>query len=295
MKSETVNPATGNFEEDNFDLPLDREFIFSNHKNASSKRMEKRQKKLLRKIPAIKHFLQEGEKIALVSTGCSPASLLEQVIAGSIFIYLKRSLIVFTDRRIFHIPTKKDFSYRQSIAQILYADCRTIEVKGSKLVVEYKSGKKEKFLYIPSYARKKIKTMLPRISFTGHSTAKQERVHLCPRCTKELQQDRYSCQSCHLEFRNMEQARKLSIIYPGGGYFYTGHPFLGIGDAIVETIFIVLVLTALVGTIKGIRGSSVNLAIFTALLAVEKVITIYHSNHFIREYIPKEKGFKPTP
>lgn len=295
MKSETANPAAGTIEEKNFDLPLDRDFIFSSHKNVSSKRMEKRQKKLLRKIPAIKRFLQEGEKIALVSTGCSPASLLEQVIAGSIFIYLKRSLIVFTDRRIFHIPTKKDFSYRHSIAQILYADCRSIEVKGSKLVVEYKSGKKEKFLYIPSYARKKIKTMLPKISFNGPSTVKQERVHLCPRCTKELQQDRYSCPACHLEFRDMEQARKLSIIFPGGGYFYTGHPFLGIGDAVVETIFIILVVTALVGTIKGIRGSSVDLAIFASLLAVEKVITIYHSNHFIREYIPKEKEIRETP
>ncbi len=26
--------------------------------------------------------------------------------------------------------------------------------------------------------------------------------------------------------------RKISIIYPGGGYFYTGHPFLGLRDAL---------------------------------------------------------------
>jgi hypothetical protein len=293
MKSEVTNRTSITFEGDDFDLPLDRDFLFSDSKGVYRKKIEKRQKKLIGKIPEIKKFLGDGEKILFLSTGCSPASFLEQMLAGSIFIYLKRSLFVFTDRRLFHIPTKKDFSYRNAIAQIIYADCRSIEFKGSKMVVGYKNGEKEKFLYIPRHARKKIKALLPNLSFEGSPTLKQKRVHLCPRCTHELEEEKYTCPSCHLEFKGMSEARKISIIYPGGGYFYTGHPFLGLGDAIVETILLIFVVISLIGVTKGVRGSGTELAMFAVFLGLEKMITIYHSNHFIKEYIPKEKEIRP--
>jgi hypothetical protein len=98
MKSDSANQPVIPHEGVHSDLPLVREIIFTNHKNAYSKRIEKRQKKLLKKIPLLKNFLREDEKILLVTTGCSPASLLEQMLTGWIFIYLKRALFVFTDK-----------------------------------------------------------------------------------------------------------------------------------------------------------------------------------------------------
>jgi hypothetical protein len=32
-----------------------------------------------------------------------------------------------------------------------------------------------------------------------------------------------------------------------------------------------------------------------AILGFEKLLTIYHSNHFIKEYIPIDKVIKPAP
>lgn len=165
-------------------------------------------------------------------------------------------------------------------------------MRGKTLIVQYKNGEKEKFLYIASKERKKIKALLNTISFEGHPSKTQKRIHLCPRCTKELEEGRYICTNCRIEFKDKDEAKRISIIYPGGGYFYTRHPFLGVGDAITETILLILVILALVDIIKGIEGAGAELFIFGIVLVIEKVITIYHSNHFIKEYIPKEKEIK---
>jgi hypothetical protein len=295
MKSDSANQPVIPHEGVHSDLPLVREIIFTNHKNAYSKRIEKRQKKLLKKIPLLKNFLREDEKILLVTTGCSPASLLEQMLTGWIFIYLKRALFVFTDKRVFHIPTKKNYSYRDSIAHILYSDCNSIQMKGRKLVAEYKNGKKEKFLYIPRKEKRKIKAVLPAISFEGSPSRSQKRTHLCPRCTKELEEGNYICANCRLQFKEPGEAKKISIIYPGGGYFFTRHPFLGIGDAIVETIFLVLVIMSLIDVTHGVQEGGVNFLSLAVFLGIEKAISVYHSDHFIKEYIPKERDIQPQP
>jgi hypothetical protein len=275
------------------DLPLDRDTIFSNHKGIYKKRTEKRQTKLLKKVGFLKNFLKEDERILLISTACSPISILEQLITGWIFIYLKRSLLVFTNKRIFHIPTKKDYSYRNSIAQILYPDCNSIQIKGRKVIIEYKNGEKEKFFYLASKEKKKAKSLLQSLSLEGSPSESQKRNHLCPRCTERLQDGKYVCPNCHLAFKDKDEGKKISLIYPGGGYFYTRHPFLGISDAIVETLLIVLVVASLIDAVKGIEGSSVDTLIFLLVLVMEKAISVYHSNHFIKEYIPKEKDVQP--
>jgi hypothetical protein len=292
MKSDSANQAVSPHQEDAFDVPLDRETLFSNHKGNYKKRIEKRQTKLLKKVAFLKNFLKEDERILLITTGCSPTSILEQLLTGWIFIYLKRSLFIFTNKRIFHIPTKQNYSYRNSIAQILYPDCDSIQIRGRKLVVGYKNGKKEKFLYIANKEKKKIKALLPTISFEGYPREIQKRIHLCPRCTKELEEEKYICPNCYLEFKEKDKARKISLMYPGGGYFYTGHPFLGISDAIVETILLILVILSLIDAINSVEGSGVNFFTFAILLVIEKAITVYHSNHFIKEYIPKAKEIK---
>ena len=66
--------------------------------------------------------------------------------------------------------------------------------------------------------KKKIKELLPIISFEGPPSETQKRSHLCPICTKRLEEEKYTC-----------------------------------------------------------------------LLTIEKAISVYHSNHFIKEYIPVEK------
>jgi hypothetical protein len=81
-----------------------------------------------------------------------------------------------------------------------------------------------------------------------------------------------------LEFKNVTQAIRSSILFPGGGYFYTRHSILGISDAIVETILSIALIVSLIDASKGTEPWS------TVML---------HTKHFVSEYIPVNKDFVP--
>ena len=93
---------------------------------------------------------------------------------------------------------------------------------------------------------------------------------------------------------------RRSLIVPGGGYFYTGHWFLGVGDFIVEAYLLIMVVV-LAATAAGlitdplaepgqepIAGAAAWIAagFIAAILALEKWLTVHHCRRFIREFIP---------
>ncbi|MFH1371983.1 MAG: hypothetical protein ABII09_11960 [Planctomycetota bacterium] len=276
-------------------LPVDTALLFSDHKGRYKKRLEKQQRKFLAKLGFLTPFLEQGEKILFITPGCSPFSTIEQLLTGVWIMILKRCLFVFTDKRVFHIPTKSNFAYRNSIAQILYADCSSLQIKRSSLVANYKNGSSEKFIGIPGGARKKITELLKNAAFDGRQSPMLERAHLCPRCTKPLVKGYYTCPHCSLEFKNKIKARRISVLLPGGGYFYTRNIALGILDAISETLLSVVLLVALVNTIRGDAEAAGALAFVAAILALEKFITIMHSSSFVDEFIPLDPNVSPRP
>src|SRR5690606_24170013 len=97
------------------------------------------------------------------------------------------------------------------------------------------------------------------------------------------------CPSCRLAFKDSATARKLSFLLPGGGYFYTGHPFLGLGDLVVELALLWLVVGEVAGIAEGRPGAEIGAAIFGGALLIEKLITVYHAQRYVAEFIPKEK------
>ena len=272
-----------------FDLPVKKDIIFSSHKNVYKKRIERRQIGLLKKLPFLKTFLDPGEEIVLITTGCSPVSSVERFWTGLNVFELKCSFLVFTDKRVFHVPATKHYSYRDSIAHFYYADCISLRIKGLTVIAVYKNGRKDKFHHIAVREEKKLKVLLRSISLEGPSGRTQGRVHLCPRCTKELEEARFICGNCNLEFKDKATAKRLSIIYPGGGYFYARHPFLGLADAAIEIMLAGMFVLSLVCRLQGVRYSGWGLFIFPLALVFEKLLTIYHSNNLINEYIPKKK------
>jgi len=277
-----------------FGLPIDPDIIFSNHKHIHNRRVEKRQTKFIAKLSFLKSFLKEDEKILCVTTGHSPMSFFEQWIKGLWIFYIKRSLFVFTNKRVLHIPTKMNYSYRNSISQILYADCKSIVIKGHTLAAKYKNNIKEKFYYIDRKERKKIKYLLKTMSTEGQQSPTQTRTHLCPRCAEALIKDKYICPNCNLEFKNKVEARKISITYPGGGYFYTRHPIMGAFDALVELFLMATIITSLINIIMRYETGDISSTVAVVLiLAMEKTLTVYDSNKFIDEYIPIEKEIEP--
>ena len=275
-------------------FPADTQIMFADHKGEHRKGIEKRQRKLAAKTAFITRFLHEGERVRLITTACSPFSTLEQVTTGWAIVYLKRALLVFTNERMLHVLTDSSFKYRQSLAEISYSSCSSLQQRFSALKVQYRDGKKERFLYVGRGERRRLKEFFRSMSFEGSQGENPERVPLCPKCTRPLQKDTDTCASCRLEFKSREEGRRIALIYPGGGYFYTGHRLLGIADALTEFLLMVLLILAIIGAANGEPQGWVSVTVIAAFLAIEKAISVYHTDHFIKEFIPKEKLTEPA-
>ncbi len=279
-----------------FGLPVDRETLFSNHKQIYKKRIEKRQRKLIVKLSFLKPFLKKGEKVLLTSTGYSPITSLAQYATGFLFVYLKRSLFVFTNYRIFHVPTRANYAFKQSISQILYVDCQSISLKGGALIVQYaKLGQTEKFRAIALSERKKMRALLKKIPLSGTQSQLGQRSHICPQCTHLLEAGKYTCNACQLKFKNKIMVYILAILFPGGGYFYTRHYFIGLLVAIVEIFLLLYIAVALQDVLNKVGGSMIYLVVLSAILGAIKIISVIHSSHFIEEFIPRKKAVQVNP
>ena len=279
-----------------FGLPVDRETLFSNHKKIYKKRIENRQRKLIVKLSFLKPFLKTGEKILLVSTGYSPITSLAQLVTGFFFVYLKRSLFVFTNHRIIHVPTTPNYKFKQSLSQIYYAGCQSIELKGGTLVVQYtKSDKIEKFKAIGLSERKKIRALLKRVPPSGTKSQLGDRFHLCPQCARPLAAAKYVCESCQLKFKNKIVAYILAILFPGGGYFYTRHYLLGLLNAVVEIFLLLYIAMTVEGMLGKAEGNMLYVLALGAIFLAVKAISVIHSTHFIEEFIPRKKEIQANP
>lgn len=275
-----------------FGIPVDRKTIFSDYKGNYKSRIEKRQRRLIVKTTFIKFFLRKDERIRCLTTGYTSISALEQLFTGLAFLFFKRAIFAFTDKRILHIPTRFDRSTLGSISQILYEDCAHIGLKGRSLVVKYKDGREEQFPYIGRKERKKLKVLLSSINLKPKSAGKlNARVHLCPSCTNPLDADSATCPTCKLEFKSGFQAKLRSLLIPGGGYFYTGHPVLGTLLGILE---IVAVAKLVLDGIALNNGFSVDLgwmAVLTFALIGAKSVGAYHTEQLTENFIPEPKDF----
>ena len=285
-------PIIGVMQQKVFGLPVDLAVIFSNYKNAYKKRIEKRQRWFIVRLSFLKPFLELDEKILQVTTGHSPTTIFEKMGIGWFFVYLKRSLLVFTDRRIFHVPTTPVYRYRNSLAQIPYSLCRSIRMKGRNLILVYKaSGVTEKFFSLAGREKNKIREILKAVPFSNDGNdgaAAGGRTHLCPRCAAPLSVSGCTCRRCHLKFKTGTLATLMAVLLPGGGYFYIRQPFLGAMSAIVEITLLAVVGTAYSNVVHG--DKPFLLAGAAILFIIEKIAVAVHAGVFIKEFVPRRKN-----
>jgi hypothetical protein len=279
--------------EELYGLAVDTAVLFSDHKGIHRRRIEKHQRKLLAKLSFLAPFLEPGERILHIIPGCSPATFVEQLLTGVLLQPLKQSLFAVTNRRILHVPTTHGLRHRWSVAQILYADCQYIRLRWATLAVKYKSGLVEKFRCIGRTGRKKARMLLRNTPLKGRSSPTMERLHLCPRCTKPLIKDYYACPNCSLKFKKKSWATILSIIFPGGGYFYTRHPIIGLLEAIMEIIVFLLLVAStaafLISAPSAPRSITQAILLCAIILGYEKTVTALFSNKCVEDFIPKQR------
>ncbi len=275
-----------------FGIPVDREKIFSNHKGIYNSRVEKRQRKLIVKSTFIKFFLHHGETIQCLTTGYSPLSAKEQMITGLAFLYFKRALFVFTEKRILHIPTRFNHSPRSAVSQILFEDCARIHIKGRALHVQYKNGRQEVFPYLGRKEKRKVRALLSKLSLSPKEAGQLKgRVYLCPSCTHTLPAGSTLCGTCNLAFKSTFKTRLYSLLVPGGGYFYGRYPFIGACAALFELCLIAVFVLKGMEMGRGLPAD-LNMMIIPALaLLLEKFIMAFHTEQLLEDYVPEKSDY----
>jgi len=275
-----------------FGVPVERDTIFSDHKGVYKNRVEKRQRRLIVKATFVKFFLYHDERILCLTTGYSPITVMEQVLTGPAFLFFKRALLVFTDKRILHIPTRFDHSPRGAISQIRYDDCAHITLKGRALIVDYKNGAQDLFPYLGLKEKKKIKVLLDSAALKPKEAGSlQERVYLCPSCTNVLNANKSYCPTCKMEFKSSLKAKLRSLLIPGGGYLYNRIALPGVALGLLETALLVYLAYNLAALKSGMPINLGMTALFAGLLIGEKIITAFHAQQLTHYFIPEEKDF----
>ncbi len=276
-----------------FNVPVERDAIFSNHKGVYKSRIEKRQRKLIVKTTFINFYLHPDERIFCITKGYSPVSILEQVLTGLSFLYFKRAYLIFTDKRLLHIPLRYAQSPARSVSQILYEDCAKIWVKSRSLMVKYKNGQQEIFPYIGYREKKKIKVLLEDISLQPKEAGRlKARAYLCPGCTHTLPKDTRKCPACQLKFKAPLPAKILALCVPGGGYFYSRYTLLGIFIAAIEMMLMGFMIVSAIDLHQGLPINYALLAGLAGGLLLEKSIATYHAHMLVKDFMPAKKKIK---
>jgi hypothetical protein len=276
-----------------FGLPVDRNIIFSNHKGVYKKKIEKRQRNLIIKISFLKFFLHCDENILLLTTGYSPMTFWELLLTFPAFFFFKRTLLVFTTKRIFHIPTTYRYKYRQTLSQIRYEDCHSIAIKGRSMVLDLKNGERQIFSRVRPLELKKIKYLI------GHFPIEEglkpdTAIHwLCPSCSNGLSFEPKACPKCQLKFKDKAKVILSSILLPGGGFFYSRHHFYGVLMAFIEMVIMFSLVLSGMNLKKVYSQNNLFLLILAIMILISvKAINIFHSNTLMESPLPTKTHFK---
>jgi hypothetical protein len=263
---------------------------FSDAKGQLKPGVEKAQRKLFAKAePILQPILESGEEVLYVLNAMTPYSTMEFLTTGWVITTIKRCLLVVTHRRILHLPITSSQRPRGSISEIRYGDVQRIAVEGAlgkRLVVHYANGKKEKFALMGRGDAAKLGILMSQVNPGMAPTGDPDRHFLCPRCARRLRAGEEQCPACGPAFKSRQRALFWSVIAPGGGYFYTGHPVFGLMDAATETVLLVALIAGIAGGLNGDAESWTMAGFVGVALALEKLLSIYHANHYVAEFLP---------
>jgi hypothetical protein len=278
--------------------------LFTNEHGEEKRGTQKRSEKALQKLaPALQRVLLPGETVFYIARALSPLTILEQLTAAWWTRLLAASAVVLTNKRLLFFPVKSDGSWKESVRSMQWGDLEEVKAKGlliRNVTFKSKNGTKTTYTHFRRGDANKIvaiaTALLPASS--GEMTATHGFVQLCPDCRNALIAGQYFCAGCGLTFKSEQTMVKRSIFLPGGGYFYTGHPWIAILPAIVEGILLLeLVLFLIAGLASPQAGPKLIAAVMILGIfwALETSVTILHCRRYIREYIPEKRDPSRAP
>jgi hypothetical protein len=279
-------------------ISVRQDVLFTNDKGEDKRQVQKRSERALQKLaPALQRVLLPEETVLYIAQARSPLSVVEQLTAAWWTSLLAASAIVITNKRILFFPVKRNGSWRESVRALQWGDLEEVKPKGAlvrNVTFKSKNGTKTTYTNFRRADSKKIAAiataLLPAAS--GELTSSHGWIQLCPDCRNVLTLGQYFCSGCGLTFKNEKSMVTRSILLPGGGYFYTGHPLVAVIPAIVEGFLVLEILIFLFAGLaspKAMPNVFSGLALLGLFWTIETAVTILHCRRYVREYIPEKR------
>lgn len=285
-------------------ISIRSDVLSTNDKGEEKESVQKRTAKALQKLcPALQRILRPEELVLYAMPARSPLSILEQLTAAWWTAMLAACVIVVTNKRVLLFPVKRDGTWRESVRAVQWGDLEEIKIAGvlvRQATFKFKNGTKATYSNVRRADAKKLAALAAVLipAASGEQTSAHTVVSLCPDCFETLTERQYSCPRCGLNFKNEKTMVLRSMLLPGGGYFYTGHPLVAIVPAIVEGIVlldVLLVLFAGLAAPKAGENLLAGLLLLAMFWALETSITILHCRRYIREFIPEKRDPLRSP
>jgi hypothetical protein len=232
-------------------ISVRNDVVFTNDKGEDKRQIQKRSERVLQKLaPALQRVLLPEETVLYIAQARSPLSVVEQLTAAWWTALLAASAIVITNKRILSFPIKRDGSWRESVRALQWGDLEEVKPKGTlvrNVTFKSKNGTKTIYTNFRRADARKIAAIATAVlpAASGELTSTYGWTQLCPDCRNVLTLGQYFCTSCGLTFKNEKSMVTRSILLPGGGYFYTGHPLVAVIPAIVEGFLVLEILILL--------------------------------------------------
>lgn len=144
---------------------LDRSSAFSDQRGIPRPRIAVRQRRLLRRLPALGPIIELGERALWVTSAAAPVACGGGLTPGRIAGCLRRHLLLFTNRRILVVPGTGLLPADNRVSEIRYSACRELRLHGHRLVVRYLSGEREQVPLVAAPERPRIAQFLEQVNF----------------------------------------------------------------------------------------------------------------------------------
>jgi hypothetical protein len=278
---------------------------FTNRKGVEKKSIRKRAEQALDKLQEpLRKILEPDEAVLYIARATLLPGLFEQFFLGWYVAYLAPATLVLTNRRLLHLFVTRNGSWNRGVRSARWGDLESAKIKAllsPKLHIKYRDGKKEVYWRLRSDDGKKIRLLLEVLLPTagGETSPALSMTSLCPECRTALTPGVYECPHCRLKFKDEQTLLRRSLLIPGGGFFYTGHAFLGTLHFLLE-LFLLLELVVWGGAAIGLwplkpssgqahadREAALMVAVFFAiLLALHKAAIARITRNLVRGFIP---------
>ena len=253
-------------------------------------------------------MLQPGEVVLYALGAQAPISPLAQMFLGWQVYGFTRTILVLTNLRLlrFRIRSKgwNSWVWDQGVQSVAFGDISEAKVQGSllgsRVVLHYRDGRKERYWRLRWRDSKKLKVALPLLllNSTGAASAAGGMVSLCPKCLAKLTPNTYRCSQCGQMFKD-EKTLARRLLIPGGEYFYVGQNHIGALHGLAQTLWLLAAIAAAVLTLDphahraslATNRAELGVALLPAvlvflLLAVHKLAGFIPCRQLVREFIP---------